>query len=358
MRLNQVIIPVLALAAVLAGCGERKFKVSGNVEGGEGKTLLIEKSDFHGRWVEVDSAKISSSGAFSIAMPAPASPEIYRLRLGEGFIYFPVDSTETVTVEAKAESFGKDFTLGGSEQAGRMGSFEHELMALDTSHPDSVTAFKKRAYADYIMDSRGSVLSYYILTKYVDGKPLYNPENRGDAKYYAAVATQFDMYRPDDPHGRMVKEVSLAQMKKHNRAEGRVNTLEAGELALIDIALPDASGKTVRLSDIAGKGKKTVLVFSLLGDEKSPAFNRRLNTIYEAHKGNVEFYHVGLDADQYAWRDATANLPWITVNDPAGTASTSLVDYNVGALPAVFIYNAAGDLTDRPQSLDDLNAKL
>lgn len=52
---------------------------------------------------------------------------------------------------------------------------------------------------------------------------------------------------------------------------------------------------------------------------------------------------MSLDADQYAWRDAAVNLPWVTVFDPEGASSQAAARYNVGALPAFFIYNANGE---------------
>lgn len=44
--------------------------------------------------------------------------------------------------------------------------------------------------------------------------------------------------------------------------------------------------------------------------------------------------------------------------DPQGTSSNAIIDYNVGSLPAVFIYDAVSDLVERPESLSDLERKL
>uniref|UniRef100_UPI001959E02A DUF4369 domain-containing protein n=1 Tax=Barnesiella sp. CU968 TaxID=2780099 RepID=UPI001959E02A len=85
---------------------EPKFKVSGEVEGGADRSLVLEKSDFYGRWIPVDSVRIKSSGKFEMESDAPASPEIYRLSLDGKFIYFPVDSIESITVDSPAANFG------------------------------------------------------------------------------------------------------------------------------------------------------------------------------------------------------------------------------------------------------------
>lgn len=348
-------LPFLLLAACK---GEPKFKVSGEVDGGADKSLVLEKSDFHGRWIPLDSVKISSSGKFSMESAAPASPDIYRLSLGDRFIYFPVDSVENITVTSPAARFGVEFDIDGSDQARAMASFEKELMALDFNDAAKRDAFKRNVYTKYLKDSQGSIIGYYVLTKIVNGKPLYDPESKEDAKYYAAVATAFEQYHPDDPHAGMLRQVSLEALKRRNAQMGRRLVMEANEITLLDIDLQDETGRNVKLSDVAGKGKPTVVVFSMMTAEDSPALNMALSEIYNAHSGNVAFYHVSLDADQYTWREAARNLPWTTVIDPAGQTSDALRDYNVSAVPVFYIYNAAGSLADRADNVADLRKKL
>ena len=197
-----------------------------------------------------------------------------------------------------------------------------------------------------------------MLTKIVGDKPLFDAADHDDAKYYAAVATQFEQYRPNDPHGKMVRDAALNALKQRNTAQGKRKVISAPELKVLDIELPNEKEQNVKLSDLVGKGKPVVVVFAMMNMEESPAFNRELAQIYQRKGGAVQFYHISFDADQYAWREAARNLPWITVVDPTGAHSNSLRDYNVGQLPAFFIYDAAGDLRDRAQTLDELNKKL
>lgn len=354
----QYIAAAAVFSLALAGCGEAKFKIEGEVQGADGKSIVLEKSDFGGLWIAVDSTKIGNSGKFSISASAPASPEIYRISLGDSFIYVPVDSVENLSVTTTASDFGRKYTLTGTRQAELMTQFEQELMALGSIDSVSMANFKRDVYTKYIKDGQGSIVGYYILTKIYNNKPLYDPSDMTDVKYYAAVATQFDNYRPDDPHGQMVKNVSISAMKKRNNALGKKTLIEANEITVIDIDLPDATGKKVKLSDVVGKGKPVVLVFSMMNEAESPVFNRELARIYNAHGGNVQIYQVSFDQGQYEWREAVANLPWINVIDPQAMSSNSLLDYNVGALPAIFLYDARGELIDRPTSLKDLESKL
>lgn len=353
-----ILSSALLASAALISCTEAEFKIDGDVQGAEGKSIVLEKSDFSGYWVAVDSTHVGKNGHFKISSPAPASPEIYRLSLGNNFIYVPVDSVETLHVTSSLNKFGSDFSVTGSAQAERMTQFERELQGLQITDSAAVAQFKRQAYGKYIKDGEGSIVSYYVLTKFVGNKPLYDPTDPTDMKYYAAVATQFDQYRPNDPHGRMVREVSLQNMRRRNSEQGKHNVIQADELRVIDVTLPNEKGEKVSLSSIVGKGKPVAVIFSLMNEPESPVFNRELARIYNSKGGAVEFYQISFDAGQYEWREAARNLPWVTVIDPRGTASTALADYNVAAFPAIFIYNAAGDLVDRPATLDELAKKL
>lgn len=342
----------------LWACSNDKFKVKGEIYGGEDKTLILEKSDYHGNWLVVDSTRINRNGGFSISFPSPMAPDIYRLSLNNQYVYFPVDSKETITVTTSYDNFGKDFELGGSPNAEMMAKFEKELQKVDSSNSDSLANFKRNVYSNYMKDSRGSILSYYILTKTLNGKLLYDPEDNMDRKYFAAVATGFKELRPNDPHTTLLEQTTLQSLRQKNNDEGKVKTIEANEIALIDIDLQNEKGENVRLSDVAGKGKPVVVIFSLLNLENSPALNMELAKIYNRLGGNVEFYNVSLDEDRYAWRDAAKNLPWITVYSPGGEMSQDAVRYNVFQIPSFYIYNSQGELSSRPMTVEELNKKL
>lgn len=359
MKTTRILLAVGIAAVLGAGCHrEAEFKIEGDVAGAEGKTMTLAKADYNGRWVVMDSVKIGKDGAFSVKSPAPACPEIYRLTLDGNSIYMPVDSIETLHISTNADGFAYRYTLTGTPQAERMARFEKDLHQFAAADSADAGRFKRQVYADYIQDSQGAIMSYYILTKVVDGKPLFDPADPTDTKYYAAVATQFEMFKPQDPHGKMVRQAAVEFMRKRNSDMGKRNVVEATELKVLDIDLQNENQQNVKLTDMVGKGSPVVVVFGMMNEQESPAFNIQLARIYNSRGGNVKFYHVSFDADQYAWREAARNLPWTTVLDPAGTGSTALRDYNVGSLPTFFIYDAAGDLRDRAASLEELQKKL
>lgn len=358
---NKKILPALtllfgALALLTVGCKKTEFKVEGTVTGAPDKELTIEKSDFSGRWQRIAETETDGSGRFSLELAAPGAPEVYRLCLDNSFIYFPVEGTETLTIDANASSFASDYTIKGTEQAEQMARFEKEVAALKSIKPDSLAAFKRRVYETYIRPGRGNLLSYFVLTKVIDGKALYDPADVQDSKYFAAVATAFREFAPDDPRTSLLEAIAIKGMKARNMQQGRALVVEGSELQLIDIELQDETGHMRRLSDVTGKGKPVVLAFTLMTLPESPEVNRRLASLRDAYGADI--YQVALDADHYAWRDAAKNLPWVTVIDSRGLRAPSVADYNVVQLPEFFVINAKGELSARAQNFDDLKKAL
>lgn len=353
MKLFLPSASALLIALAISGCSDPSFTVKGTIDGAEGNTLVLERADHAGIWVPLDSTGLKKSGNFSFSHIAPADPEIYRLSLNGKYIYFPVDSVETISIDASAAGFATDYTVTGSQQAEIMARFEKELIAAAPrlSNPDSANSFKRHIFTEYLQDARGSVVSYYILTKTIDGQPLFRiPE---DGRYIAAVATAFREYRPDDPRLDLLTASATSARRSGNAAAGRRHIVEAEEISYIDITLPDTSGTDRTLSSIAGKGKPTILLFTNLTDPATPALNAELRKL-----GGVDIYNVSFDDDQLAWRNAASNLPWTCVYASASQAPSIITNYQLNALPAIYIIDAGGTLQARCANLTDLRRHL
>lgn len=358
MKISSILnSSVVALAALAAGCGGPEFHVEGTVDGASDRSVVLEKADYAGIWQAIDSTRTDSKGKFKLSYASPASPEIYRLGIDGQWVYFPVDSTETITVTAPLDRFATDFTLAGSDQAAQMEKFEKEVIAFGTDlSPQRLEAFRRGVYTNYLQNSRGSIVSYYVLTKTVGGHPLFDPADPDAVKYFGAVASSFKQYRPDDPHAAMLEATARDGLKRRNTAAGKQKVYEATGVDLIDITLPDEEGRDVSLSSVSRQGKPTLLVFSLMNHPDSPELNRLIREMQTRHGINV--YHVCVDADQYDWREGARNLPWATVYDATGENSRALASYNVGVLPTFFIIDRQGRLSERVDHSTELDSKL
>ncbi len=347
----------VAAITLAGGCGEKGFKIEGQLADSDNDKVLLEKADFSGYWTIVDSTRTDSKGNFKFSQPQQSGPEIFRLTLDDKYIYLPVDSTETLTVTSSKSNFGHDFEVSGTEQAARMAQFEKDLIAFAPyiDNADSLKGFKKRIYNEYMHDAQGNVMSYYILTKTIGNRALFDPST-DDYRYIVAVANSYNHYRPEDAHTPFLLNLAKAAQRHHNDQNGIRTVINAQEIKVLEIALNDENGNEKKLTDVVGKGKPVVVAFTLMRDGTTPEINRQLAELYKA--GRVDIYNVSPDRDQYGWREAASNLPWTTVLDPSAGQDKVFSQYNVGQLPTFFIYDANGDLIARCMSVKEIREKL
>lgn len=347
----------IAALAIAGGCGEEGFKIKGELTGSDNDKVLLEKADYSGYWAIVDSTRTDGKGKFEFKQPRQSGPEIFRLSLDDQYIYLPIDSTETLTVSGSKSDFGHDFTVKGSEQAKRMAQFEKDLIAFTPyfDNTDSLDNFKRRVFSEYLQDARGSIMSYYILTKMVGDKVLFDPSTK-DFRYIAAVANSFINFRPDDAHTPILVQLTKNSQAYHNEQQGIRTVINATEVTMLEIELNDENGKPRKLSEHLKKGKPVIVAFTLMRDGVTPEINRQLADIYNA--GLADIYNVSPDRDQYGWKESASNLPWTTVLDPSAGQHRVFRDYNVGEIPTFFIYDVNGNLSARCATVQELRKKL
>ena len=223
-------------------------------------------------------------------------------------ICFPIDSLDHLTINAKLPNFASDFTVSGSEHAEQVMKIDKEAMQFAGGKG---TEAERQAWKDklarQIAADPASIVAYYTINKYIDGKPLFDPMNDSDLRFIGAVANAFNSFRPDDP-----------------RSRNRV----------------------------------VVLNFTAYAAEFSPQLNKLLNDIYQKYNGHgLAIYQVSLDQDNVVWREAAKNLPWITVLDPLNINSTNVGTYNLSGIPTSFIIRG-GEIVERVEDATQLKAAV
>ncbi|MCM1116775.1 MAG: AhpC/TSA family protein [Pseudoflavonifractor sp.] len=361
--INTKICLAMAAAALLTGCGKSNtWTVDGVIEGGEGSSLVLEASS-NGHWYPLDTLTLSETGAFSFSREAAGYPDIYRLSLDGRSLYFPIDSIETVTVSAKADAFDAQYTLSGSPQAEMMmeanGKLSEAVARLGAEAVADSTL--KRDLGTLLLNDPSGIVAYYIINKKIGGRDLFSPANKRDLRIIGAVANAYSERRPSDP-----RTAYLANLFTSNYAnfipradKAPSDTIVASEVGVIDITLYDEEGHQRSLAEVAGQGKPVILNFTMYTAEASPAINLALNKVYEQYRGSgLEIFQVGLDEDEYKWRQSARNLPWITVYNSTHDGTQNLLRYNVTSLPATFIIGRDGDIKKRVDNLDRLSAEV
>lgn len=342
-----------SIALVLASCADTSWHVKGKVDGGEGNSIILEASH-NGNWYALDSTAIGGNGEFEFAQAPVGYPDIYRLRIGDQSIYFPIDSLETVEVSASAEDFAYQYTLAGSPAAETMADVDRKIAAVVRSKGATAAAsdsLLKRELSGMLIGDASGITAYYIVNKRVGDKPLFDPADKGDLRIIGAVANAFVQNRPHDPRTGYLSSMYLSYRKAISQ---KTDTLLVAETPLVDFMLKDENGSPRSLSEIASHGNVVVLNFTIYDAEQSPEYNRLLATLYDTyHDEGLDIVQVAIDDDQFDWVKSAKNLPWITLYAPEHERARILMGYNVGNLPMAFVINRRGELMER---IDDVTA--
>src|SRR5574344_1787572 len=117
--MKKIIFASLALLALYACDSKPKFNIQGEVSGADGKMMYFESSGL-GSIVPLDSTKLKGDGSFEFNGDRPASPEFYRLRVGDQIINLSIDSTETINVKAQLGTFSTGYSVEGSSNCSKI----------------------------------------------------------------------------------------------------------------------------------------------------------------------------------------------------------------------------------------------
>lgn len=367
---------------VLASCNkDQKFNVSGEVAGAEGKMLYLEASGLEG--IEpIDSVKLAADGEFSFDQARPASPEFYRLRVGEKAINFSIDSIEPIKVKADYATFPTGYSIEGSVNCTKIK--ELTLMQIDlqkkvdglvalakqskiseTVFQDSVSTlidkYKKIVKVQYIFAAPNMTYAYFALFQQVNDYLLFDPmSDKEDMKCFQAVATSLTNAYPDADRSKNLYNIVIKALKSTRVAKRKTIELPAEKITqagLIDLKLKDINGVTRTLTSL--RGKVVILDFTVYSNENGVAHNYMLRDLYNKYAAQgLQIYQVSLDQDEHFWKTSADNLPWICVHDADGAYSQALAIYNVKKLPSYFLINRNNELSARDESIKNLEAAV
>ena len=373
-KLILIAMTFLAFAA----CNDQKpsFTVEGTVKGADDKTLYLYNNALGGA-VKVDSVKLTEEGTFALHGEAPQSPELYFLIVGDQMLYFGVDSTETVTINADYATMTSAYEVKGSESSEkirqitlRQHDLQRRIMAVERdlglsrqqiadSLQRMVDSYKTDIAMEFIFENPASIYAYYALFQTMGGWNLYDRSNPQDVRVFAAVATSWDTFYPESDRAKHLHNTTIKGMSDTRRAAAQ--EMIAAETAsqietvtLLDLNLPDASGRNRTLTEL--KGKVVMLDFHLFNMKESAARILTLRDLYSKyHDQGLEIYQVGLDENEHFWKQQTEKLPWICVYDPSALSARN---YNVQSIPEFFLIDRSNALYKRSSQMNDVEAEI
>ena len=378
MKKNVYFVLALLMLACTACNQEPKFKVEGTVSGADEKMLYLEASTIAGVQ-PIDSVELNTNGKFAMNAPRPASPEFYRLRLGQKVIHFAVDSLETISVKADQNSFDTDYSIEGSKSSQKI----KELVALQAKLQQDIDQcaankelplgikqeqmaklinnYKDKVKRNYIFEGPTTTYAYFALFQTLNGYMIFDVMNNADdVKCFAAVATSMNNLYPHSDRSRNLYNMTIKGMKNTRKPVQKsfdLPTDKVRQATLIDIALRDIKGNVRRLTDL--NGKVVLLDFTVYNNVHSADHNLNLRDLYaKYHQKGLEIYQVSLDDNEHFWKTASDKLPWICVRDPQGAYSTYASTYNVKNLPGIFLIDRNNVLKLRGENIKDIDKEI
>jgi hypothetical protein len=356
MKIYSYVVAAAVATTLLTSCSKNQWKVSGSIADAAGKTVVLESAS-NGVWSVVDSMTIADDNSFAFTEARPAYPDIYRLSIDGHTLYFPIDSLETITLDATLSAYDLDYKLSGSPSADKMQTINSYVAEVVKNGGEAAVAADdnlRRRVAEVMQTDWAGIVSYYAINRNVGSTPLFDAQRKFDRNIINAVANNYAQQRPTDPRTQMLKELTLQQRRASGDIKGQ--SVYAEEIPFVEIALNDRNGKKQSLTEVWKKGKCVILNFSVLTASESAAYNMALNDIYTKYAPQgVEIYQVCCDEDEFAWSAAAKNLPWITVYNTPDDATT-LLNYNVGALPALFVIDRSGNRMERVEDIKQLGS--
>ena len=376
--MRKYLIAAIATLA-MASCSEKKFHVEGNITNAKDSVLYFENVGLEDIAV-VDSVKLDEDGAFSFSKEQTPAPEFYRLRIADQIINVSIDSTETVTVKAQYPQMATQYEISGSDNCSKIKELtlkqinltqraiaisQNDALSVDESNDsilNMIKAYKQDVKTNYILKEPKRSYAYFALFQALGNTLIFNPRSdKDDIKLFAAVATSWDTYYPGSERGANLHNIAIEGMKNVRiAAQNEARTIDVNQISatgLIDIILTDNKGQVRKLSDL--KGKVVILDFHLFGIEKSPERILLLRELYNKYQAQgLEIYQVSLDPDEHFWKQQTAALPWISVRDPQGLDSQTLITYNIQGLPDYFLISRDNALYKRAAQVKDLEAEI
>lgn len=367
------------LLFLLAACsGTPTFVVEGEVAHAEGKVLYFERFGLNATEV-LDSVKLNEAGRFRFKTPLEEAPEFYRLRIDKRFIHLASDSARTVTVNADATLFGKDYAVSGSIPCLHIQSLSK--LQQETLHlTDSIrhlykegliegavyqetlfnlfAAHREKAKA-VIYENPLSPAAYFALFQRFYDYLLFDPYDENDNKCYAAVATSWNAFYPEADRTKHLENLTLPAMKQIRQARKAkdIQVVETDLAGFFEINLPTLSQKRVTLSSL--RGQVILLDFTAYQSEFAPSRNLYFRELYDSFSDRgFAIYQVSFDQDEHFWKTSAANLPWTCVRETEGTRSELFKTYNITQLPTYFLIDREGSLVARDAQVKDLYKEI
>jgi peroxiredoxin len=377
----RVLFVLVAVLLVLGGCKkDKEFTIRGKITHAEDQTIVLE--ELHTSSLKkITETKINKKGEFEISAMT-GIPTFYLLKLNDqSFITLLVDSAETVTVEADAANFDREYNVEGSPGSAHVKLLDSKLKetrhkldsirSLDnlykgnpeydsvrprwTEEYDNIVKEQIEFSTQFVRDNPFSMASVLALYQKLDNNFIVR-----DLQVMKTAASALNSIYPKSEQVQALYNNALQIVRDKQSSDMKKFIQEQGENSP-EITLPAPDGTEVSLSSL--RGKVVLVQFWAAVDRASRIQNPVLVEAYNKYKRKgFEIYQVSVDVNRAEWVDAIDKdkLRWINVGDMEGSKLAAAV-YNIQSVPFNYLLNEEGEIVAknlRGPALDKALAQL
>ncbi len=326
----------------------------------------------------IDSVKTDGSGNFSISFPVKNAGYYSIKRNADNEITLVLAPDEIITLKGNGNKMRNTYTVEGSKDSkiySEYNNFTNVNLAKVDSLSEVFATFKnnpefnlikkqldsaymgifnrqKEQVTSFVNTHLNSLASLLVISENFGPNPLVS-EKTQPGLFLKLDSALFHVY-PENSlvnvfHLRMLSlSAELADIKAHDKI------LMPG-LQTPEIALPNASGKEIKLSSF--KGKLTLVYFWSSWNALCRQTNMNLTPIYNRYRvKGFEIYAVSIDSDTDLWFKAYMldKAYWNQVIDTKGLESVYCKTYAVRAIPKMMLIGKDGKIIARDPEFGEL----
>ncbi len=379
---------ILAIFSLLLlfSCGKHeKFRISGEIENGKGKTIYLDKLEVEGPRV-VDSVKIGTGDKFAFSHKI-TRPSFYQIRIDRNnFITLLAEPEERITVGGIASDLPGTYRVSGSAGSELLKTLNDRLTAtrlqmepligeilnleegpgsadeearINEELQEIINAQRRFSIA-FVIDNIESLAAITALYQQLDEESYVLGRMR-DIQYLKITAESLKRLYPDSPH--VMALAADAENQERHYELFRLNAMaeESGSVVTTypDIAMPGMDGDTIRLKSVPEK--HVLLLFGSSLNRASVEFSHNLLPLYEEyHRKGFQVYHVSVERDRQEWLSYInlSELPWVHVAEFGEGNFMAAQSYNIQQIPSNYlIYNDVG-VVAKDISVPELRRRL
>ena len=372
--MNRIIFSAIALVMALSACQSPKVSLSGRFVGSDADMVYLEYASVLEQTI-IDSVKLGEDGNFALSIEnVTTTPSLYYIIYNNERIPLLLQQGDNVEVSA-AGNVARNYKVEGSEESELLREFNQEyisgviklrgiiskIAAGSLSDEERKTLSEeytktyldiKRKQMNFIVSHKQNIAAVYALHQRLPNDSyLFNGDS--DVIYYRTVAEAIEQSYPES-HYLPILRSQVARMSAQSSLLS-----QAKEVNFPEIKMPDMYGQEVALSSLSGK--VILLHFWSVAIGNGNVINAEMKEIYNRYKEQgFEIYQVAIDTSKSDWINAIQEqqLPWISVSDMKGEASTSLGEYNVQRLPSNFLIDREGNIVAKDLVGDKLEAEI